>query len=142
MPRVEREYRALNDRDSRAIAGLSMGGAESLLTGLNRLDLFSAVGAFSAGGLSDDFAADFPQLNAGATSQLHVLWIACGVDDRLITLNRNLVTFLKGREIRVTPVETPGMHTWLVWRGNLIAFAPLLFRDHTVHALPTPISEH
>ena len=141
IPQVERNYRAFTDRDSRAIAGLSMGGAESLLTGLNRLDRFSAVGAFSAGGLSDDFAADFPQLNGAANAQLHLLWIACGTDDRLINLNRNLVSWLKGKGLRLTLVETPGMHTWMVWRANLIAFAPLLFRDHTVRALPTPITE-
>lgn len=141
IPQVERSYRTFTDRDSRAIAGLSMGGAESLLTGLNRLDRFSNIGAFSAGGLSDNFATDFPQLNASATSQLHLLWIACGTDDHLITLNRNLITWLKGKGIRLTQVETPGMHTWMVWRANLIAFAPLLFRDHTVRALPTQIQE-
>lgn len=141
IPQVERSYKAFTDRDSRAIAGLSMGGAESLLTGLNTIDRFSNIGAFSAGGMSDDFSADFPQLSKAATSQLHLLWIACGVDDRLITTNRKLVTWLKEKDIRVTPVETPGMHTWLVWRGNLIAFAPLLFRDHTVRAQPTPLGE-
>ena len=141
IPQVERTYRVFPDRDSRAIAGLSMGGAESLLTGLNRLDRFSAVGAFSTGGLSDDFAADFPQLTRAATAQLHLLWIACGVDDRLITPNRNLIAWLKAKDIKLTQVETPGMHTWMVWRSNLMEFAPLLFRDHTVRAMPTPISE-
>jgi enterochelin esterase-like enzyme len=47
MPRVEGEYRITNDRNARAIAGLSMGGSESLLTGLNNLDKFAWVGAFS-----------------------------------------------------------------------------------------------
>jgi enterochelin esterase family protein len=141
IPQVERSYRTFADRDSRAIAGLSMGGAESLLTGLNRLDLFSAVGAFSAGGLGDNFASDFQQLNDSANRQLHVLWVACGTDDRLITTNRSLIAWLKNKGIRVTQVETPGMHTWMVWRGDLIAFAPLLFRDHTVRAMPTPINE-
>jgi len=141
IPEVERSYRVFTDRDMRAIAGLSMGGAESLLTGLNRLDRFSAVGAFSAGGISDDLAANFPQLTSAAAAQLHLLWIACGTDDRLITVNRNLVTFLKAKGIRLTQVETPGMHTWMVWRSNFIAFAPLLFRDRTVRAMPTPLGE-
>jgi len=118
-----------------------MGGAESLLTGLNRPDKFSWVGAFSSGGLGDDLAAAFPQVNANINSQLHLLWIACGTDDRLITANRNLITWLKGKNVRLTQIETPGMHTWMVWRRNLIAFAPLLFRDRTVHALPTAIEE-
>ncbi len=129
MPMVERAYKVDANRDARAIAGLSMGGAESLLTGLNRLDLFSWVGAFSAGGLGADFATAFPQLRSAANAKLHVLWISCGTEDRLITPNRKLVAWLKGKDINVTPVETPGMHTWMVWRRNLIAFAPLLFQE-------------
>jgi enterochelin esterase family protein len=128
IPMVEKNYNVTASRDSRAIAGLSMGGAETLLTGLNRLDEFAWVASFSAGGLSDDFATDFPQLNASANQKLKLLWVACGTEDRLITLNRNLVQWLKGRNISVTPVETPGMHTWMVWRRNLISLAPLLFQ--------------
>ena len=86
------------------------------------------VSAFSSGGLSDDFAASFPQLGEAANQQLHLLWIACGTDDGLISFNRKLVDFLKGKKIRVTQIETPGMHTWMVWRRNLIAVAPLLFQ--------------
>jgi enterochelin esterase family protein len=104
-----------------------MGGAESLLTGLNRLDKFAWIASFSAGGLNDDFEVDFPQLNSAANSKLRLLWIACGTEDRLITVNRNLVQWLKGKSLDVTPIETPGMHTWMVWRRNLIALAPLLF---------------
>ncbi len=128
IPAVERMYNVNGDRDFRAIAGLSMGGSESLLTGLNRVDKFTWIGAFSSGGLGDNFDTDFPQLSSSANSQLHLLWIACGTEDRLITLNRNLVGWLKNKDILVTPIETPGMHAWTVWRRNLIAFAPLLFR--------------
>jgi enterochelin esterase family protein len=126
---VERTYKAESGRDARAIAGLSMGGSESLLTGLNRLDKFSWIGAFSTGGLSDNFADDFPQLSAASNEKLHLLWIACGTEDRLIALNRKMIDWLKEKNVRVTPIETPGMHTWMVWRRNLINFAPLLFND-------------
>jgi enterochelin esterase-like enzyme len=128
IPRIERMYKVKTDRDSRAIAGLSMGGAETLLTGLNRLDKFSWIGSFSAGGLGDNFAPDFPELSSAANSQIHLLWIACGTEDHLIQLNRSLVAWLKTKDIRLTQIETPGMHTWQVWRNNLIHFAPLLFR--------------
>jgi enterochelin esterase family protein len=127
IPAVERMYKVDSSRDSRAIAGLSMGGAESLLAGLNRLDKFSWVGAFSSGGLGDDPTTAFPNLSSGVNDQLHLLWIACGTDDRLITPNRKLIEWLKGKGIHLTAIETPGMHTWMVWRGNLIDFAPLLF---------------
>jgi enterochelin esterase family protein len=128
MPAVERTYKVDRSREARAVAGLSMGGAESLLTGLNRLDLFSWVGAFSAGGLGQDIAASFPQLDASANDKLHLLWIACGTEDRLIEPNRKTVEWLKRKGVHVVPVETPGMHTWMVWRRNLIAFAPQLFQ--------------
>ena len=129
IPAVERGYKVDTNRNSRAIAGLSMGGAESLLTGLNRLDKFSWVGAFSAGGLGDDLAAAFPQIGPQSNQQLHLLWIACGTEDRLIEPNRKAIAWLKSKEIALTPIETPGMHTWMVWRRNLIAFAPLLFQN-------------
>src|ERR1700758_1588943 len=128
MPKVESEYRITKDRSSRAIAGLSMGGSESLLTGLNNLDKFAWVGAFSAGGLPEPFDKDFPGLDSKANQQLKVLWIACGTEDRLITANRNLREWLKSKGINHTDIETAGMHTWMVWRRNLAEFAPLLFR--------------
>src|SRR5215468_3207589 len=63
MPRVESQYAVSKDRTARAVAGLSMGGAESLLTGLNAIDKFAWIGAFSAGGFPEDLAQDFPALN-------------------------------------------------------------------------------
>lgn len=128
MPRVEGQYRVVKDRNSRAIAGLSMGGSESLLTGLNHLDQFTWIGAFSSGGIPEDFDKDFPLLNAKSAQQLHLLWIACGTEDHLITVNRNLRAWLKSKGIQPTEIETPGMHTWMVWRRNLVEFAPLLFK--------------
>ena len=127
MPRVEGEYRVTKDRNARAIAGLSMGGSESLLTGLNHLDKFSWIGAFSSGGIPEDFEKDFPSLDAKANQQLHVLWIACGTEDHLITVNRNLRGWLKTKSVNHADIETPGMHTWMVWRRNLAEFAQLLF---------------
>jgi enterochelin esterase family protein len=128
MPQVESEYRITKDRNARAIAGLSMGGLESLFTGLNNLDKFSWVGAFSAGESIGDFQKAFPALDAKANHQLHLLWISCGTDDRLITVSRSLREFLKAKDVKVTEIETPGAHTWMVWRRNLAEFAGLIFR--------------
>ncbi len=128
MPRVESEYRITKDRTQRAIAGLSMGGSESLLTGLNNLDRFAWIGAFSSGGIPENFSTDFPELDATANDQIRLLWIACGTEDDLITVNRNLRQWLKSKGIRHIDTETPGMHTWMVWRRNLAEFAGLLFR--------------
>jgi enterochelin esterase family protein len=128
LPQVEAAYRVSKDRKSRAIAGLSMGGAESLLTGLNTLDRFAWIGAFSSGGVTEDFQADFPELSSNANSQLRLLWIACGTDDHLIEINRKFRAWLDSKGIHHTDVETPGAHTWMVWRRNLATFAPLLFQ--------------
>jgi enterochelin esterase-like enzyme len=129
IPQVEKAYRVSRDRNARAIAGLSMGGSESLLVGLNALNQFAWVGAFSSGGLSEEFDTVFPALDTKANSQLHLLWIACGTEDRLIDTSRKLRDWLNSKGVRHTGIETPGAHTWMVWRRNLADFAPLLFQD-------------
>src|SRR5580700_3288864 len=128
MPRAESEYRIAQDRNLRAIAGLSMGGSESLLTGLNHLDEFGWIGAFSSGGLPQDFDSDFPGLDAKANQQIRLLWVACGTEDDLIEVNRKFRGWLKAKGIQHTDIETPGMHSWMVWRRNLTEFTQLLFR--------------
>lgn len=128
IPRVESEYRVDKDRKARAIAGLSMGGSESLLTGLNTLDKFAWIGAFSSGGFTPEFDKEFPNLDAKSNSQIKLLWIACGTEDRLIEINRSFRKWLASKNITHADIETPGMHTWPVWRRNLTDFAQLLFR--------------
>jgi enterochelin esterase family protein len=128
LPQVEASYAVAKDRNSRAIAGLSMGGSESLLTGLNYLNQFAWIGAFSAGGLPEEFDKDFPALDSHADQQLRLLWIACGTDDRLIDLNRKFRAWLTAKGVRHVDIETPGAHTWMVWRRNLASFTSLLFR--------------
>jgi enterochelin esterase-like enzyme len=128
IPQVEAAYLVKKDRDSRAIAGLSMGGAESLLTGLNTLNQFAWIGAFSSGGIPEDFSTDFPGLDAKANQQLRLLWISCGTEDGLMWANRQFRTWLASKGIQHVDIETPGAHTWMVWRRNLAEFAPLLFR--------------
>ncbi|MEO6964912.1 MAG: alpha/beta hydrolase-fold protein [Acidobacteriaceae bacterium] len=135
IPQVQSMYLVSNKREDRAIAGLSMGGAESLLTGLNHIDTFAWVGSFSAGGLGTDFAEAFPSLDAKNAARLRLLWVACGTNDRyvgktpLITANRELVAWLQSKSIPVTFIQTPGMHEWPVWRNNLIQFSQLLFQS-------------
>src|SRR5262249_47617462 len=112
VPRIESEYRVNKDRSARAIAGLSMGGAESLLTGLNNLDQFAWIGAFSSGRFTPEFEKEFPNLDGKSNQQIKLLWIACGTEDRLIDINREFRKWLASRNITHADVETPGMHTW------------------------------
>jgi enterochelin esterase family protein len=128
IPQVEQIYRVKKDREARALAGLSMGGAESLLEGLNHLDEFSWIGSFSSGGVKENFEQEFPGLNASVNAKLHLLWIACGTDDPLNKINLKINQWLSSQGVAHTEIETPGAHTWMVWRRNLANFAPLLFR--------------
>lgn len=127
MPMVEKLYRASTDRESRAVAGLSMGGGESLDVGLNARDRFAWVGAFSSA-VPDDPDAEFPGLDANTKPPLRLLWIACGSEDFLTEANRKFWDWLQVKRVPFTRIETPGGHTWPVWRRNLATFAPLLFR--------------
>ncbi|MHB1698725.1 MAG: alpha/beta hydrolase [Acidobacteriaceae bacterium] len=138
IPMVESMYLVLPGRDNRAIAGQSVGGAETLLTGLNHRNTFGWVSAFSPGGVGADYAREFPSLVPGTGSQgasvrasaapLRLLWISCGTEDDLIASKRRLVAWIKSQNVPVMSIETPGMHTWMVWRDNLVHFAPLLFQ--------------
>ncbi|MGP8198718.1 MAG: esterase [Limisphaerales bacterium] len=128
IPQVEKAYQVSSDRKDRAIAGLSMGGAESLTVGLNALDKFAWIGAFSSGGVSTNYAQRFPNLDSKANDRLRLLWISCGKDDGLVKPNREFVQWLESQGIHLTWTEVPGVHSWRVWRRNLADFAPLLFR--------------
>jgi enterochelin esterase-like enzyme len=129
LPQAEKIYRITADRQSRAIAGLSMGGTESLVVGLNHPDRFAWIGAFSSGGLNTNFVAQFPALDAKAGDKLSLLWIGCGREDRLIGSNQQLCGWLDTKGVRYTWVETAGTHSFRVWRRYLAEFAPLLFQD-------------
>jgi enterochelin esterase-like enzyme len=128
LPRVESEYNVSRDRNDRAITGLSMGGLESLEVGLTNTGQFAWIGGFSAAVHNLDYANKLASLDP-KTANLRLLWIACGTEDTLIEPNRELVAFLKTKNMPVTQIETPGLHTWLVWRDNLIHFTPLLFQQ-------------
>jgi enterochelin esterase-like enzyme len=128
LPQVESTYSVSKNRKARAIAGLSMGGAESLTVGLNNLDRFAWIGSFSAGGVGTNFASNFPNLDSSANQRLRLLWISCGKDDGLLKPNREFADWLATRQVNRTWTEVPGVHSWRVWRRNLAAFAPLLFR--------------
>ncbi len=130
IPQVERAYRVTKNRDARAIAGVSMGGSQALYIGLNHLDRFAWIGSFSGAlimyyGL---FREWFPDLTAGANPRIRLLWMACGTEDFLIGINRKYKDWLKANGVRFTAIETPGAHTWPVWRRNLSEFASLLFQ--------------
>ncbi|NLH40282.1 MAG: esterase [Planctomycetes bacterium] len=128
MPFVEASYRVKPDAANRCIAGLSMGGGQSLTIGLNHLDLFAWVAGFSSSAPSEDAVAGLLGDPAAANAKLKLLWIACGKDDFLLKRNEDFIALLKGKGIRHEWRLTEGTHCWPVWRGYLAELAPKLFQ--------------
>jgi len=87
-----------------------------------------SASAFSSGGITEQFDKEFPALHSTATEHQHLLWIACGTDDRLIDINRKFRGWLASKDIRHVDIETSGAHTWMVWRRNLTEFFVTAFR--------------
>lgn len=130
IPFVESHYHVYADRDHRAIAGLSMGGGESLGIGLNHLELFSYVAGFSAAirpaEVQQTYGA-FAGNPQAANQKLHLLWLGCGTDDSLFGANESFSKMLDEAKIKHTFHKSDGAHTWINWRRYLNEVAPLLF---------------
>ncbi len=142
MPYVEKSYRVLADRQHRAIAGLSMGGAHTLSIGIPNLDKFAYLGIFSSGvfGMGGGGRGGAPAGpgweeqnkekldNADLKKDLKLVWFATGKEDFLIETSRATVATLKKHGFDVVFNETLGAHTWINWRNYLNEFAPQLFQ--------------
>lgn len=136
IPFVEKNYRTLNDADSRALAGLSLGGLHTLYTGFNNTTMFSFLGVFSSGWIlpmlnkTADAQYSFIKTNESTINKnLKSLWIAMGGKED-IAYNNCKIMLAKFDEmgIKYTYSEYPGGHTWPVWRNNLYNFAQVLFK--------------
>ena len=134
LPRVEAAYRVAPDRDSRAIAGLSMGGAQALYVGLRQPDRFAWIGSFSGALMmfGEGFDAVFPGLDRQDGERPRLLWISCGEEDFVLGVNRQYRDWLAAKGLPFAWHETAGGHTWRVWRRNLADFARLLFQSGSV----------
>src|SRR5262245_11171814 len=126
IPFVEKNYRVLADRDNRAIAGLSMGGGQSITIGLSHLNVFGAIGSFSGGGAR---SVNVDALDVAAVNRLKVFWIGCGRDDGAFAPNKKLADDLQAKGIKVHFRESEWAHVWPVWRLNLHEFAQALFQN-------------
>ena len=127
IPFIESNYPALNTRENRALAGLSMGGGQSLNFGLGNLNTFAYVGGFSSAPNTKSPAELVPN-PAEVTSQLKLLWISCGDRDGLINISQALHVYLKEHQVpHVWHVE-PGGHDFKVWKNDLYFFSQQIFK--------------
>ena len=136
IPFVEKNYRVKADAKNRALAGLSMGGIQTLYAGINNTDMFSYLGVFSSGWIQpaqNDLAnAQYAFMKNNTdkiNANLKQLWIGMGGKEDIAWKNCNaMLSKFDEMKIKYTYSEYPGGHTWPVWRNNLFKFAQLLFR--------------
>jgi enterochelin esterase-like enzyme len=127
IPFIEKKYPVIPDRESRAIAGLSMGGGQALNFGLGNLDKFAWVGGFSSA--PNTKAPEELVPNPGETrNKLKLLWISCGEDDNLISFSQRTHDYLKANNVPHIFYVEPGIHDFKVWKNDLYLFSQLLFK--------------
>lgn len=131
IPFIDAHFHTIPDRNHRALAGLSMGGAQALRIGLNHLNQFAYIGAFSPAIAITDTTKDYDgALTDPATinRQLRLLWIGIGDDDFLLAPVKGSHEALEKAGIKHVWVKSSGAHVWTVWRKYLADFAPRLFQ--------------
>lgn len=157
VPYIDQNFRTIPTSTSRAIAGLSMGGGQSLYIGLNHPEMFAWVASFSGAIIawpgammpieppapkegigplipryklnSESIEKNVPGLNESINNKLRLLYISCGTEDGLLSSNDEFESWLTVHKIHFTHQEIPGYaHVWSLWRGNLVEVAPQLFR--------------
>jgi enterochelin esterase-like enzyme len=127
IPFVESNFAVIPDREHRAIAGLSMGGGQSLNFGLGNLDKFAWIGSFSAAPNTKTPEQLVPDPDA-TKKQLKLLWISCGASDGLITFSRRTHDYLAEKAVPHIYYIEPGVHDFKVWKNGLYMFSQLLFK--------------
>ena len=127
IPAIESRYSAKTDRDSRALAGLSMGGGQTLNFGLTHLDRFAWIGGFSSAPNTRPPAELVPD-PAAVTRQLKLLMLTCGSKDGLMNISQGLHAYLKQHDVPHVWHVDGHAHDPAHWRSALAGFAQRLFR--------------
>ena len=127
IPYVESHYPAKKDRLDRALAGLSMGGGQSLDFGLANLDTFAWVGGFSSAPNTFPPAQLVPDPKSAA-QKLKLLWVSCGDQDGLINISQGVHQYLKANNVPHIWHLDSGKHEWPVWKNDLYLFSQLIFK--------------
>jgi enterochelin esterase-like enzyme len=149
IPFVEKQFPVFTDRENRAIAGLSMGGGQSLNFGLSNLDRFAWIGGFSSAPntRSPELLVPDPGI---AKRQLRLLWISCGDNDNLISFSKRTHDYLYENKVPHVYYIEPGGHDFKVWKNSLYMFSQFLFKpidpsvftQYTVLGTPATTNVH
>jgi enterochelin esterase-like enzyme len=127
IPYIEKKYPVIKDREHRALAGLSMGGGQSLNFGLGNLDIFAWIGAFSSAPNTKPPEQLLPDPEK-ARKMLKLLWISCGDNDGLIIYSQNTYNYLNAHNVPHIYYIEPGVHDFKVWKNSLYMFSQLIFK--------------
>jgi len=136
IPFIEKQYPVLASRENRALAGLSMGGGQSLNFGLGHLDKFAWVGGFSSAPNTKQPEQLVPN-PALAKKQLKLLWISCGDADGLLPVSQRTHDYLYEHSVPHVYYLEAGGHDFKVWKNGLYMFSQFLFKPVDVAALPS-----
>ncbi|MBP1904635.1 enterochelin esterase-like enzyme [Paenibacillus turicensis] len=128
IPHVEANYSVLTDRKHRALAGLSMGGGQTLNIGLHHVDQFAWLGAFSSAPNTLPPEQLLPNPEEVAT-KLDLLWLSCGLDDELKHVSDRTHEYLAAHDVPHIWYEEQGGHDWPVWKNDLYHFVQLIFKN-------------
>lgn len=127
IPYIEAHYSVKSDAEHRAIAGLSMGGGQTLNFGLGNLDTFTWIGAFSAAPNTKPSDELLPN-PVEAKDKMNLVWVSCGDTDGLINISQDMHQYLKEHDVEHVWHVDSGGHTWPVWRNDLYLFSQLIFK--------------
>lgn len=135
IPFVESNFKVATDAKNRALAGLSMGGLQTLYAGIKNSEIFSGIGVFSSGWWANNPALSEPQYEfmknnvAKINSNIKEFWISMGGKEDIAFENcKIMMSKFDQMGIKYKYSEYPGGHSWPVWRNDLFLFAPLLFQ--------------
>jgi len=127
IPFIENGYPVIKDREHRALAGLSMGGGQSLNFGLGNLDKFAWIGGFSSAPNTKPPEQLLPHPD-DAIKKLKLLWISCGDKDGLMSFSRRTHDYLAANGVPHIFYIEPGIHDFKVWKNDLFMFSQLIFK--------------
>lgn len=127
IPYIEKKYKVIKDADHRAIAGLSMGGGQSLNFGLGNLDRFAWIGGFSSAPNTKKPEELVPD-PAKAKKMMKLLWISCGDKDGLISFSKRTHDYLVTNDVPHIYFVDHGYHDFKVWKNSLFMFSQLIFK--------------
>jgi enterochelin esterase-like enzyme len=127
IPFIQKKYNVYTDADHRAIAGLSMGGGQSLNFGMGNLDVFHWVGGFSSAPNTKQPQQMLPNPEE-AKQKLKLLWISCGASDGLINNSERTHNYMVQHGVPHVYYIEPGVHDFKVWKNGLYMMSQLLFK--------------